>query len=159
MLAERARAGTTGARFVREGTAMKIVHALAAAAAVLAAGAARADESAGPAAVAAADAWLELVDEGRYDASWDGAAGFFKGAVAKAAWEQTLAAVRSPLGKMVSRKVVSRTYTESLPGAPDGKYVVIQYRTSFENKKDAVETVTPMLDRDGGWRVSGYFIK
>lgn len=47
----------------------------------------------------------------------------------------------------------------SLPGAPDGKYVVIQYDTSFENKKAAVETVTPMLDKDGKWRVSGYYIK
>jgi ribosomal protein S17E len=42
---------------------------------------------------------------------------------------------------------------------PDGKYVVIKYDTSFENKKSAVETVTPMLDKDGKWRVAGYFIK
>jgi hypothetical protein len=45
------------------------------------------------------------------------------------------------------------------PGAPDGKYVVIRYETSFRNKKAATETVTPMLDADGRWRVSGYFIK
>jgi hypothetical protein len=36
--------------------------------------------------------------------------------------------------------------------------VVIQYDTSFANKKSAVETVTPLLDSDGQWRVSGYFI-
>ena len=28
-----------------------------------------------------------------------------------------------------------------------------------ENKKSGIETVTPMLDNDGQWRVSGYFIK
>ena len=33
------------------------------------------------------------------------------------------------------------------------------YASSFEHKKAAVETVTPMLDKDGHWRVSGYFIK
>jgi hypothetical protein len=44
-------------------------------------------------------------------------------------------------------------------GPPDGEYVVIQFETSFENKKSAIETVTPMLDQDGKWRVSGYFIK
>ena len=55
--------------------------------------------------------------------------------------------------------MVSKTYAEALPGAPDGKYVVVQYRTSFERKESAVETVTPMLDEDGRWRVSGYFIK
>jgi hypothetical protein len=36
---------------------------------------------------------------------------------------------------------------------------VIQFRASFENKKSAVETVTPMKDEDGQWRVSGYFMK
>ena len=51
------------------------------------------------------------------------------------------------------------TYKTSLPGAPDGEYVVIQFDTSFENKKAAIETVTPMMDQDGTWRVSGYYIK
>ncbi len=44
-------------------------------------------------------------------------------------------------------------------GAPDGEYVVIQFETSFEHKRSAIETVTPMMDRDGKWRVSGYYIK
>jgi hypothetical protein len=56
------------------------------------------------------------------------------------------------------RQTTARFVT-SLPGAPDGRYVVIQYKTSFENKSSATETVTPMLDRDQKWRVSGYFIK
>lgn len=60
------------------------------------------------------------------------------------------------LGK--SFHVIS-TYTKKLPGAPDGEYVVIQYESSFEHKQSAVETVTPMLDKDGKWRVSGYYIK
>jgi len=66
---------------------------------------------------------------------------------------------REPLGKVLWRKVKSATYTKTLPGAPDGEYVVIQYDTSFEHKQSAVETITPMLDQDGKWRVSGYFIK
>ncbi|KPJ71393.1 hypothetical protein AMJ52_08655, partial [candidate division TA06 bacterium DG_78] len=63
------------------------------------------------------------------------------------------------LGKLVSRTVKSAKYTTSLPGAPDGEYVVIQYEASFENKQSAIETVTPMKDTDGAWRVSGYYIK
>jgi hypothetical protein len=66
---------------------------------------------------------------------------------------------RQPLGKVKSRQLMSRKYTKTLPGAPDGEYVVIQYKSSFENKKVAIETVTPMLDKDGNWRVSGYYIK
>ena len=46
-----------------------------------------------------------------------------------------------------------------MPGAPDGRYVVVQYDTVFENKASAVETVTPMADPDGVWRVAGYFIR
>jgi hypothetical protein len=110
-------------------------------------------------AVTIATDWLEMVDQGKYEASWDKAASYFKGAVTQEQWDQALNAVRKPLGKLISRKVKGKEYTESLPGAPDGKYVVIQFDASFENKKTAIETVTPMLDKDGQWRVSGYYIK
>jgi hypothetical protein len=108
---------------------------------------------------AAADVWLKLVDEGEYGKSWVEAAAYFKRAVTEAKWRQSLNAVRTPLGKLRSRVVQSQTYSTSLPGAPDGEYVVIQYKSSFEHKKIAMETVTPMKDKDGEWRVSGYFIK
>jgi hypothetical protein len=45
-----------------------------------------------------------------------------------------LKAVRKPLGKVISREVKSKSHHTSLPGAPDGEYVVIQFDTSFENK-------------------------
>ncbi len=111
------------------------------------------------AAVDAANKWLALIDNGQYAESWSEAADYFKNALDKKQWEQTLTSVRDPLGKTVSRKVKSTKYMTEAPGAPDGEYVVIQYNTSFENKKNSVETVTPMLDKDGIWRVSGYYIK
>ena len=110
-------------------------------------------------AVKASGAWLALVDDGRYADSWEDAAGYFKSAVSAAQWEQMLSSVRKPLGDVVTRKLKSKEYMTSLPGAPDGEYVVIRYETSFTNKKTAIETVTPMLDKDNRWRVSGYFIK
>jgi len=108
---------------------------------------------------AAAESWLKLVDAGNFDASWAQAAKLFKGAVTNEQWNQAVAGVRSPLGKVVSRKITSRQYSEKLPGAPDGKYVIILFETVFEKKASAVETITPMLDPDGVWRVSGYFIR
>jgi opacity protein-like surface antigen len=138
---------------------MKIVRMLAVAVVLLTSGAIRADEASENAAVGAADGWLKLVDAGQYGASWDEAARLFRNAVSKDGWERSLKGLRAPLGSVVSRRAFSKRYTESLPGAPDGKYVVIQYETSFENKKTAIETVTPMLDGDGHWRVSGYFLK
>ena len=110
-------------------------------------------------ALSSAEAWLTLVDEGRYADSWNEAAGYFRGAVKEEQWQRTLMAVRKPLGKVISREVKSKSYHTSLPGAPDGEYVVIQFETSFTNKKSGIETVTPMMDKDGKWRVSGYFIK
>lgn len=103
--------------------------------------------------------WLSLVDVGKYATSWDEAAPLFKGAVSKGQWVQMLQATRAPLGKVISRAVKSAVYKTSLPGAPDGQYVVIQYETLFEHKKSAIETVTPSLGADGQWRVSGYFIR
>lgn len=111
------------------------------------------------AAQAAAASWLKIVDKADYATSWEEAAKLFKGAVTKDQWKQAAAGVRGPLGKVISRKVKSREYKEKVPGAPDGKYVIVQFDTVFEKKSSAVETVTPMLDPDGKWRVSGYFIR
>jgi len=107
----------------------------------------------------AADSWLAVVDKADYAGSYDKASSYFKSALTKQKWVEALNASRGNFGKLVSRKVNNAQYTTSLPGAPDGEYVVIQYDTSFENKKSSVETVAMMLDKDGQWRAAGYFIK
>ena len=111
------------------------------------------------AALEAAKTWLGLVDAEEYGESWETAAAYFKSTVTKDYWMQALPAIRKLFGEVISRKLGSVTYTQSLPAAPDGEYVVIEIATTFENKKHAIETVIPMLDNDGDWRVSGYFIK
>lgn len=110
------------------------------------------------AALEAAQAWLAHVDAGEYEASWKDSAKLFREAVSAAQWKASAEAARRPFGKLVSREVSSAQLTSSLPGAPDGTYVVIQYRSVFQNKQGAIETVTPMLD-GGEWRVSGYYIR
>jgi len=111
------------------------------------------------AAVKAAEAWLALVDAGKYAECWDQAATLLKSAVTKEEWLVKVKAVRPALGALGKRTLKSTTPLTELPGAPDGEYVVIQYATSFAKKKSAVETITPMKDPDGVWRVSGYYIK
>jgi hypothetical protein len=110
-------------------------------------------------AIKAAEGWLGLADQGKYEESWKEAATLFRSAVTVEQWQQALDGARKPLGELKSRKLMGAEYTTSLPGAPDGEYVVIQFDASFENKKTAVETVIPMKDEDGKWRVGGYFIK
>ncbi len=120
---------------------------------------ARAADKPEDAARKAAEAWLNVVDDGAYAASWDRAAKFFKGSLTKEQWVQAVTGARKPLGKKLSRKLKSSESRTTLPGAPDGKYVVLQFETIFEHKASAIETITPMLDPDGAWRVSGYFIR
>jgi hypothetical protein len=107
----------------------------------------------------AAKAWLALVDAEKYGQSWDEAALLFRSAVMKAEWEKAARAARAPLGAMKSRTFKSANFTRSLPGAPDGEYVVIQFDSRFANKASAIETVTPMRDKDGTWRVAGYYVR
>jgi len=111
------------------------------------------------AAVTAAQKWLTLIDEGKYSESWQESAEYFRNAVKQDQWEQMLQSVRMPLGRVISRKLKTKVYKTSLPGAPDGQYVVIQFEASFQNKKSAIETVTPIFDKDARWRASGYYIK
>jgi len=110
-------------------------------------------------ALSTAEKWLATVDAGKYSASWKEASELFRDAAKQEQWEQSMQATRKPLGNLVSRKVQTKTFKTTLPGAPDGEYVLIQFETSFENKKTAIETVTPMLDKDGKWRGAGYYIK
>lgn len=107
----------------------------------------------------AAREWLALVDGGDYAASWDQADALLRGATTREQWSALLAGVRGTLGDVAERKLLSATFFTSLPGAPDGEYVVLSFASSFEHKASAVETVTPRLESDGRWRVSGYYLR
>ena len=105
------------------------------------------------AAISAANQWLALVDADQYESSWKNAASLFKNSVSQESWGTSISAVRGPLGKLISREAISAVYMTSMPGVPDGDYVIIQYRTVFEKKRESVETVTPMLEGEE-WKVS-----
>lgn len=110
------------------------------------------------AATQAATAWLATVDAGKYDESWKQGAAAFRAAVTGPQWNDAMRTVRAPLGAVKSRKLIAAQYTRQLPGAPDGEYVVVQYLTEFATRT-ALETVTPMREADGSWKVSGYYIQ
>ncbi|MDE1938052.1 MAG: DUF4019 domain-containing protein [Alphaproteobacteria bacterium] len=105
-----------------------------------------------------AKAWLALVDAGNYAQSWSETCALFQDHVTQAQWATAAKAARGPLGALISRAVAKATPANTLPGAPDGQYVVVQFHSKFANKADAVETVTMMMD-GGSWKAAGYFIK
>jgi Protein of unknown function (DUF4019) len=132
---------------------------LVALASLLAPGSSQAQESTAKAAQTSVETWLSLVDSQSYAASWDTAATFFRNAITQEKWQAPVQAARAPLARMKSRTLRSATSTTTLPGAPDGEYVVFQFNTSFEQKSAGVETVTAIREKDGTWRVGGYFIQ
>ncbi|HEX7051973.1 MAG TPA: DUF4019 domain-containing protein [Longimicrobiales bacterium] len=110
------------------------------------------------AALSAADRWLALVDRGDLHASWSEASALFRAMVGEGEWEASLARAQAPIGRPLAREIRSMRYATSLPGAPDGEYVVLEYETRFERKERGGERVVMMKERDGEWRAAGYFV-
>ena len=139
----------------------RFLHVLAVAALVLApwTGSSRATTGSDQdAAIAAAREWLALIDSGRVSESWQASAELFRELRTEQQWAATVRAIRKPLGEVVKRRLLRVQIRESLPDAPDGLYVVIEYGTDYERRPGAVEIITPTLE-GGAWRVSDYDIR
>ena len=106
-----------------------------------------------------AEAWLSGIDAGDYVRSWNEAAVFFQKSITAEAWNEALTKFRKPLGAVKTRKIRNMKEAKTLPGAPDGKYWIIQFDTSFWEKAEAVERVTFMSEKDGACKAVGYFIQ
>lgn len=117
------------------------------------------DTSATAQATAAAGDWLTVLDAGEYGKSWGDAAAVMRKNLTKAQWERAAGDVRRQTGALKSRELQSAQPAQELPGVPAGDYVVLTYRSSFANAPAATETVTPMREADGKWRVAGYRVK
>ncbi|HET7460594.1 MAG TPA: DUF4019 domain-containing protein [Longimicrobium sp.] len=108
---------------------------------------------------AAAEAWLEHVDAGDHGAGWRETSSLFRQMVTEEQWSEAHGKVAAVLGRALRRELRDTEHRTSVPGAPDGEYVLLKYDTRFERKQEAVETVVTMLDTDGEWRVGGYFVQ
>jgi hypothetical protein len=120
---------------------------------------ARAEDMPEKAAQKAAEAWMPLWDAGKYDESYQELAEHTRKNIPKRQWFVYWSAVRKPLGKLKSRKLIEAKYIKSLPGVPDQEGAMLQYESSFENKESVVETFGMMREKDGTWRVANYLTK
>jgi hypothetical protein len=103
--------------------------------------------------------WLAKVDAGDYAQSWSDGSVFFRESITADDWTETMTKARKPLGEVKERIKIAQENIHSLPGAPDGEYVVMKWRSSFEMKGEAIETVTFREEADGTWKAAGYFIR
>lgn len=131
---------------------------LAAAALFAAAPIAQAQDARGVDAQRQARDWLALTDRSDGPGSWAGAGRKFRDAITADRWIESLAAVRSPRGALVQRAVVSTRFEKSFPGAPDGDYAIVLFRTAFANRAESGETLVLEREPDGVWRVVGYSV-
>jgi len=111
------------------------------------------------AATYAAQDWLASVDNGNYGQSWDNASALFQQKISREQWEGTGGGGRTAYGKVISRQLLSATLDTNIASAPGGKFVVIEFRTKFANGHTLIETVSPMQEPNGQWRVAGYFVR
>jgi len=98
------------------------------------------------------------VDTKNYEESWNRTADIFKEAVTPEQWRAAVEPTREAVGPVVSRRLKSAQYFDSIPGAPEGEYVTVEFDTDFEKKPGSIERVTPKKAQDGTWKVSGYYL-
>jgi hypothetical protein len=104
--------------------------------------------------------WLALFEDEKHEETWSEASSFFKSRIGKKQWVTRIKQTKKRwpvLDSLRSRSVVASRYTTSLPKAPDGEYVVVQYRATYADE-EFIETMT-MKKEGEAWRVAGYVTK
>jgi hypothetical protein len=102
--------------------------------------------------------FLGYLDQGRFADSYAYTGMLIRTQLDRDAFSTQIQKTREGTGTLRSRELIDSAYTTTLPGAPEGQYVVLHYHASFANRQDAVETLTLALAK-GYWRISGYYIK
>jgi len=105
----------------------------------------------------AAAAWLDLVDAGAYETSWEEAVSLLKSQITADQWATRIQSVHDQLGAFDERSLIAARYTTSLPNVPEGEYVIAQYRAQYGDTT-VVETAT-LMKEDEAWRIAGYFVR
>jgi hypothetical protein len=109
-------------------------------------------------AIKAATKWLELLDANQLSRAYDQCAELLKKDVTRQKFASGVRDFRKPYGKVKDRQPSKFARAHVMPGAPEGDYALIEFETTFAKKKGD-EQVVWMLEKDGIWRVSGYFIR
>mgnify|MGYP006306216445 CR=1 FL=1 len=88
-----------------------------------------------------AQIYLEQLDAFAFDRVWQAFTPLYQSLYDPQAWQRQQKALRKAYGPLVVRNLARVTCRETFYHAPDGKYCLVQFTTSFVNKQHAVETV------------------
>ena len=111
-------------------------------------------EAASPAAAArAAEKFLVLVDESRWAESYAATGAQFRALNTLERWSEVSARVRPPLGKLLTRNLVTNEY---VPAPPEG-YRLVKFRSAYASGTQQTESIS-LAWEDGAWKVVGIVI-
>jgi hypothetical protein len=102
-------------------------------------------------------AWLTAIDQGKYEESYNFTCDATRDKFSQDKWVTVLDAMRGKIyGPLISRTQLSHVYKPTgVPGL-SGECVVLTYDSSFNNVKEATETVI-LTWQDGKWRGASYY--
>lgn len=106
--------------------------------------------------LAAANAWLNYLDQGKYGESWDAGALTYQFTISRNEWIKAMTLARQPLGQVVSREFIKQDPAKDPKDLPRGDYMVIYYKTSFSNRPNAHERVILQKQNNGQWKMLTY---
>ena len=102
--------------------------------------------------------FVGYLDQGRYADSYAYTGMLIRQQLDRDAFSTQIQKTRADTGALQARELIDSSYTTTLPGAPEGQYVVLHYHAGFANRPDTTETVTLAFAK-GYWRIAGYYIK
>ena len=105
------------------------------------------------AAARAAEDFLKLVDDSRWAESYAATGAQFRSLNTLEVWTEVSEKVRPPLGKLLTRNLVTNEY---VPAPPEG-YQLVKFRSAYANGPQQTETLS-LAWEDGAWRVVGIVI-
>jgi hypothetical protein len=102
--------------------------------------------------------FLSYLDNGRFADSYAYTGMLIRTQLDRESFAAKVEKTRAGFGALQGREMIDASYTNSVPGAPEGQYVILHYHANFTNRPDEVETVTLAFAK-GYWRIVGYYIK
>lgn len=102
----------------------------------------------------AAASWLEEIDDGDFDDSWEAAASVFQARVSKEAWEEEGRRLRDSVQTPTRRTVTMVKYRDALRQAGDGPVVILKYRSEIGGT--VIQETVVTIRENTSWKVAGY---
>lgn len=85
--------------------------------------------------------YLELIDQGLYENAWTLMSPLFQALNTQPLWQSRQQAIHSAYGPLTSRELLRISYRQSYALSPDGQYIITQFKSSYLNRNETVETV------------------